>query len=73
MRDRTEREYRVAEGRCLAAVISLRRFDSAEAIRDLKSAIRIIEAEKARAQREDVLRYNRVIPANVPTLAPDDF
>lgn len=73
MHDKTEQAYRSAEGRCLDAMQSLRRFSGAEAIASLKTAIRTIEAEQARARREDHLRYDRVIVRDVPSLTPDDF
>ena len=58
--DRTEREYHTAAGYCLDAMQSLRRFSGKEAIDALQSAIRTIENEQRRAQREDRLRFGRV-------------
>jgi hypothetical protein len=51
--------YSTAVGCCLNAAISLRRFDSKEAIDELKLAIRLIEDAKRKADREHHLEMCR--------------
>lgn len=71
---KTEEAYRTAEGRCLTAMVALRRFSGAEALEQLKLAIRTIEAEQVRARREDRVNWNRVQPAAPPSpMDPMDF
>lgn len=72
--ERTEREYRQAEGYCLTAMHSLRRFDSEEAVRCLEAAIHTIKQEQQRAAREERLKFRDTRPAPPPTpINYDDF
>lgn len=50
--DATERAYHLAAGCCLSAMQELRRHNGKTAIAELRDAIRIIEAEQRRAQRD---------------------
>lgn len=68
--EKTERAYDAAQGRCLDAILSLRRLAGQEAIESLKQAIRIIEAEQSRAMRERRRDMYR-IPAAPPMPPPD--
>lgn len=67
----TERAYRYAEGRCIDALLALRRLDGTEAVVDMKAAIRAIEEAQAQAKREHRIRWDRVEPA--PPCPPGDF
>lgn len=68
--DRTEQSYHSAVGNCLCAIMALRRFAGKEAIEELKSAIRLIENEQRRSERE--YRANRAASAP-PTSAPPSY
>ncbi len=68
--DKTERAYDYAAGRCLNAMLALRRFDGKEAIEELQAAIRGIEDEQRRARRENGSPF-RIQPA--PSAAPDEY
>jgi hypothetical protein len=60
-----DRAYDAAVGRCLQAMIDLRRVDGTSAISELKAAVRLIEDGRRKADREhhvEVFR-NRVVPA----------
>lgn len=71
--DKTERAYDYAAGLCLNAMLALRRFDGKEAIEELQAAIRGIEDEQRRAQREDRVRFRTVQPAPPPPLEDMPF
>jgi predicted metal-dependent hydrolase len=70
---KTEQAYHHAAGRCLDAMQALRRFNGTEAVEELKAAIRAIEDEQRRAQREDRLRFRSVQAAPPPPSEPDPF
>lgn len=59
MADTLEKAYHTASGYCLDAMQSLRHLSGAEAIESLKSAIRVIEDGKRRADRERLLEMSR--------------
>lgn len=72
--DHTERAYHYAAGRCINAMQALRGLNGKEAIDELRAAIRAIEDEQRRAQREDRLRFRAVVAAPPPLPAePDPF
>ena len=56
MPDKTATAYRIAEGHCLDAMVSLRRFAGTDAIDSLRAAISTVEQERARARAADRLR-----------------
>jgi hypothetical protein len=66
VKDKTEQAYDVAAGYCLDAMQSLRRFSGREAIEALRGAIRVIEREQIRAQREDRIKWTNIQPAPLP-------
>ncbi len=66
----TERAYDTAVGRCIEAMLALRRFNGQEALSELRSAIRMIEDAQQRARREERIDYRRIQPAS---LVPEPF
>lgn len=55
----TSDAYRYAEGRCMDALISLRRLAGPAAIESLKAAIKVVEDERRRAAREERRQMER--------------
>lgn len=70
MADKTADAYRYAEGRCIDALVSLRRFSGNEAIESLRAAIHMIEQEQNRAKREDRLKFGKTYSRPEPFPLP---
>jgi hypothetical protein len=69
-----DRAYDAAVGRCLQAMLDLRRIDGTAAISELKTAIRIIEDGRRKADREhhvEAFRNRVAAPAVPPDLSLD--
>ena len=71
--DKTEQAYRSAEGCCIFALVVLRRLSGKEAIEELQRAIRTIEDEQRRSQRESRIAVRCTVAARPLSSEPIEF